>query len=163
MLCFISLHHNPLVSILLLSNSSVLQTHVRNVRLVRIQLPTVQHVCQSIMVPVALHVEIVIMVIVMMAYRAQVSVRVTVATHRILIARSVWRDIGVSHVLLARVVMAMESVVMERKETVPVCVRKDTIRRDDVEIVWVVVGERNVRANVQERMQTVSMKRESKR
>ena len=89
MFCFISLHHNPLVSILLLSNSSVLQTHVRNVRLVRIQLPTVQHVCQSIMVPVALHVEIVIMVIVMMAYRAQVSVRVTVATHRILIARSV--------------------------------------------------------------------------
>ena len=67
-----------------------------------------------------------------------------------------------SHVLLARVVMAMESVVMERKETVTVCVRKDTIRRDDVEIV-VVVGERNVRANVQERMQTVSMKRESKR
>ena len=89
MLCFISLHHNPLVSILLLSNSSVLQTHVRNVRLVRIQLPTVQHVCQSIMVPVALHVEIVIMVIVMMAYRAQVSVRVTAATHHILIARSV--------------------------------------------------------------------------
>lgn len=40
-----------------------------------------------------------------------------------------------SHVLLARVVMAMESVVMERKETVTVCVRKDTIRRDDVEIV----------------------------